>query len=604
MTDSYGGSQQEPTGDTSRETTESTTEATPDTTSGTASGTASDSSAPTGGSTAPLGSTTSTTEAIVDNARSVRDDFLYGDDRAILNPPNWASQSSSQLYNGAVNDNDPGFADSMGQTWTHHGTELSHVADALYEAITQLSGVWVGEGSGAAQGALIGVANASSTAGDAARTMGQRMSQQAAAAAEVKKMPPPKDFDYTSEIDKLLSGHPAAMSVNDIKAELDAAQAVRAEQQRYMDEYTRAMSEVDSSTPSFAPESIGVKPAAGANHASSPSSVAGGGVNVTGGGASLTGAQGTIDAASATGARTGAPVAGGAGASSFAGGNASHNMTSAPVPPGSVAATGSSAVSAQASGPSAAGLAGGAALGAGAGLAGARALAKGGRAGAKQGGKHRAQRDQQHEAQGASTEATEATQAAEARQAGAQSIDAPETGAVRHAEQEPPRQVPGANWQPPEVGVATQGVSQGTPVQQGSWQLPQTGAPAAQGPQGQPLAAGATTGTADHVAAGPEAGQVTASTDNSAAQPTAGQSQQQLQAHQAQQAANQAGPVAPMQSHPHGSGAGAGAGAAGVDASDTEHEQASYLIEPDPDDLFGPTDTATAGVIGAEFEDD
>ncbi|MPY79166.1 MAG: hypothetical protein GEV04_11865 [Actinophytocola sp.] len=510
---------------------------------------ASDTSAPTGGSV--LGGRSSSTEAIVDSARSVRDDFTYGDDRAILNPPNWASQSSTQLYNGAVNDNDPGFADSMGQTWNHHGTELGHVADALYEAINELGGVWVGQAAGAAQGALVGVANASSTAGDAARTMGKRMSQQAAAAAEVKKMPPPKDFDYNAELDKLLAGHPAAMSVSDIKSELDASQAVRAEQQRYMDEYTRAMSEVDSTTPSFGPDSIGMKPVASGTYASSSTAAAGGGVNVTGGGASLAGARGAIDAAQAPGAKTGAPVAGGAGGALFAGGNAGHGMTAAP---GSVAATGSSAVSAQASGPGSAGLLGGAALGAGVGLAGARALAKGGRSG----GKHSAARQQEREA--AEAQAAEEAAAAETTVADAQYGEPPT------------QQAAGVSWQPP----------------QGQ----------------QPLAAGATTGAADSAAAAPEAGQVTASTDNSAsAQQAAGQQQpQQLTPQQQAQAASQAGPVAPMQGH--GPAPGSGAGAAGVDAGDVEHEQASYLIEPDPDDVFGPTDTATAGVIGAELEDD
>ncbi|MPY83732.1 MAG: hypothetical protein GEV00_10505 [Actinophytocola sp.] len=504
MTDPYGGAQPEPTG------------------------------APSGGMSGVLGGPSSESQAIVDSARGVRDDFQYGDDRVILNPPNWASQSSMQLYHGAVTGNDPGLADAMGQSWHHHGTELRHVADTIYEAITELSGVWVGEASAAAQGALIGVANASGTAGDAARTMGQRMSQQAAAAAEVKKMPPPKDFDYNTELDKLLSGHPAAMSATDLKAELDAAQAVRAEQQRYMDEYTRAMSEIDGATPSFGPESIGMKPVNG-SYASGQGVGPGGSMNVVGGGASLTGAQGTIGAATAAGVPNGVPAAGGANGGSFAGGNLGQ-PTSAPVPPGSAAAYGTSAVTAQASGPSAAGLAGGAALGAGAGLAGARALAKGGR-------KRRAAREEQPEAvEAAPTEATEA----------------------QPAEQE---------YAEPHTGELSQ--------------------------PGQPLAAGATTGVASG-ATEQHAGQVAASTDDGAAAQAVTQQQQQ---HLNAQAAGQGGAVAPMQPHPPASGGG-GAGAAGVDTGDTEHEQPSYLIEPDPDDVFGPTDRATTGVIGAEFEDD
>jgi hypothetical protein len=51
----------------------------------------------------------------------------------------------------------------------------------------------VDEGAAAAQGALVGIANSGSQASGAAHAMASRLSQQASAAAEVKKMPKPKN---------------------------------------------------------------------------------------------------------------------------------------------------------------------------------------------------------------------------------------------------------------------------------------------------------------------------------------------------------------------------------------------------------------------------
>lgn len=72
----------------------------------------------------------------------------------------------------------------------------------------------------------------------------------------------------------MLAGGPAAM-VADMKAQADEAKSVHAQQVQYFNAYTQAMSEVDDSTPSFGPESLGLPPdgAIGATKASS--SVAG-----------------------------------------------------------------------------------------------------------------------------------------------------------------------------------------------------------------------------------------------------------------------------------------------------------------------------------------
>ncbi|WP_233573746.1 hypothetical protein [Amycolatopsis panacis] len=211
---------------------------------------------PSGGSVVPLGSNSS--QSIVNAARSSSGGFEMGGDRAIANPPNWNSQASQQLFNGAVTDNDPGTAEATGQHWSKHGTELKRTADELYNAIAELGNAWVGEGAASAQGALVAIANSGSQASDAAHTMADRMAKQAAAAAEVKKMPAPREFDPKQAMAAALAGGPAAM-VADQKAQADAADDVKAQQVAFFNAYTEAMTDVDGSTPSFGPESLGMK---------------------------------------------------------------------------------------------------------------------------------------------------------------------------------------------------------------------------------------------------------------------------------------------------------------------------------------------------------
>lgn len=213
------------------------------------------------GSAVPLGDSSDVSQ-IVESARGREDGFAYGDDRAIDNRPNWAAHESEQLYRYATVDNVPGTAEASGQAWAGHSRDLQQAADDLYNAISALGVAWVGQGAGAAQGALVGIANSSSQASGAARTMSNRLVQQAAAAAEVKKMPTPVEFDPAAETAAMLAGGPAAM-VKDMKIKADAARDVKAQQVAYLEAYTNSMAEIDSATPSFGPESIGLKPLMG-----------------------------------------------------------------------------------------------------------------------------------------------------------------------------------------------------------------------------------------------------------------------------------------------------------------------------------------------------
>ncbi|WP_410666580.1 hypothetical protein [Amycolatopsis sp. cmx-4-68] len=248
------------------------------------------------GSLVPLGEN-SASQNIVADARGRSDGFDMGSDRAIANPPNWNAQASQQLYNGAVNNNDPGTAEATGQAWAHHGSELKAASDHLYNAISELGNAWVGRGAAGAQGALVAIANSGSQASEAAHTMSDRLARQAAAAAEVKKMPAPKDYDPKQAMAAALAGGPAAL-IADQKAQADAANDVKAQQVAFFNAYTKSMSEVDSSTPSFGPESLGMKPTPSHN------SVSFGGVNSVGSMGSvgsLPGAGGAVFASSGAG---------------------------------------------------------------------------------------------------------------------------------------------------------------------------------------------------------------------------------------------------------------------------------------------------------------
>jgi hypothetical protein len=218
------------------------------------------------GSLVPLGDN-SASQNIVADARGRSDGFDMGSDRAIANPPNWNAQASQQLYDGAVNNNDPGTAEATGHAWAHHGTELKQASDHLYNAISELGNAWVGRGAAGAQGALVAIANSGSQASEAAHTMSDRLARQATAAAEVKKMPAPKDYDPKQSMAAALAGGPAAL-IADQKAQADAANDVKAQQVAFFNAYTESMSEVDGSTPSFGPESLGMKPTGSHNSVS------------------------------------------------------------------------------------------------------------------------------------------------------------------------------------------------------------------------------------------------------------------------------------------------------------------------------------------------
>jgi hypothetical protein len=362
------------------------------------------------GSAVPLGDSSATSD-IVAQARNRSDGFDIGGDRAIVSTPNWNNQESEQLYRGATQNNDPGTAEATGHVWTSHAQELSQASNDLYTAISELGAVWIGQGAAAAQGALVGIANSSSQASEAAHTMASRMAQQAAAAAEVKKMPAPKNYDPASAMTAALAGGPAAM-IADQKVQADAAADVKAQQVAFFNAYTKSMSDVDGSTPSFGPESLGMKPMTGNGGSSKFNQV--GGFTPAGGMSGL-GHGGSEGGFNTTGPVFGEHGSGAAarefGSGSFAGsglgpdsghfsqagftpaagpGAAGGVPASAPgVGSGAFSASSASASAAAAmtAGPSAGGGVGQAlglgALGGGLGIAGGRALSRGNRSGGK-----------------------------------------------------------------------------------------------------------------------------------------------------------------------------------------------------------------------------
>ncbi|WP_024875408.1 hypothetical protein [Saccharomonospora piscinae] len=314
---------------------------------------------------------------IVARARGRADGFDYGVDRAIGSRPNWAANESERLYAFGTVNNEPGTAEELGQTWGRHGGELTRIADDLYNAISELGSAWIGEGAGAAQGSLVGIANSSAQASEAARTMQDRLAQQAAAASKLKSMPEPKEFDPGAETAAMLSGGPAAM-IKDLKEQHDASQEVKAQQIAFLEAYTEELAQIDGTTPSFGPESLGLKPLDGG------ASVEAGRLGAMG----TFGVSGTGMGSVAPGAGAPAVVAGGtdavAGGTDGAQGARPHSVSAAA---GTAAGAGSGSAPAPAAG-GGGGLNVGQSLGAAAaggalGYAGARSLSSGKRSGSK-----------------------------------------------------------------------------------------------------------------------------------------------------------------------------------------------------------------------------
>lgn len=507
----------------------------------------------TGGGTMSLGDT-STTDALVERARDVRDDFAYGSDRAIVAVPNWNSRSSTELYHAAVDNNEPAAAEQLAQGWTDAGHGLVRAAQDLYDAISELSGVWVGEASGAAQGTLIGVANANSTAGDAAVAMGKRMHDQAMAAAEAKaKMPPPVEFEPQQELQRVLLGHPGAMALEDLQAKAAEAQGVQNAQQRIMDIYTRQLADVDSATPNFGPESLGMRPVAGGRYGVGPALAPAGSFDVTG---SVTDAGGRVEAVVANTVDVGARGVESAAEVVDDQLEVLPDAEGTPVVAGPIALSGTAQVSTAGSGPGLGAMLGLGALGAGVGAAGARALSK-------------------------SRKSTPAPSAAEPAAAAA---------AV------PAQSVPVSNV--PETGAAPLPEAQPVPEEALGPVVPE-----------KPLAPGAVTAAADpgSIPGAAESGVAPS------AQPVASPPAQPGAAANQAAAAGMAPPMAPMapmapMTPAAGAAGSAGAGSAGEGAAaqsaEDELPSHSYVIEPDPDELFGIGEAITTGVIGEAPEVD
>ncbi|MBB5853460.1 WXG100 family type VII secretion target [Amycolatopsis umgeniensis] len=330
---------------------------------------------------------------IVSSARGRSDGFEIGADRAITNPPNWESAPTSQeLWDQANVGNDPSTATSISQSWTSHGSKLSQASNDLYNAISELGAAWIGQGAASAQGSLVAIANSGSQASEAAHSMSDRLQKQADAATKVKLMPKPTNYTPEGALGAALAAGPVGM-ITDQKPLADQDKEVRAEQARFLEAYTKEMSEVDGSTPSFGPESLGMKPTATHNSASfsGVGNVGGGGLN-SGAVSGTPVLAGTHGYGGAQGGSPAAAVHGGpdSGVFSQAGYNpAAGNLPASGVAPGPGAGMASGAGApmaphAPASGGSGLGQALTAAgLGGGLGYAGAKALGQGNKSGAK-----------------------------------------------------------------------------------------------------------------------------------------------------------------------------------------------------------------------------
>jgi hypothetical protein len=181
-----------------------------------------------------------------------------GDDRAIGDTPNWDGFDTVELYDFATKNNSPTTADDLGRAFNTGGNSLADAANGLLDAVTALDGVWSGVAAESARKALAPLAQAAGLAGQTAQMMGVQMSQQSVAATEVRKLPPPEEFDHQQSLNAMVTGGPLAMQ-KDMKAQKDAADATKREQITYLNTYTSSLVNVDAQTPSFVPpkETIG-----------------------------------------------------------------------------------------------------------------------------------------------------------------------------------------------------------------------------------------------------------------------------------------------------------------------------------------------------------
>lgn len=186
------------------------------------------------------------------------DDVRMGDDRAITDTPNWMTYPSSQLYSMATEQNTPTTADTLGQAFNTGGNDLADAANRLLSAVSKLDNAWTGVAADSARNALTPLASAAGGAGTSAQLMSAQMSQQSAAAAEVRKLPAPQEFNVDQALTAALTGGLPALQA-DLKAQKDAADAVKREQVSYLTAYTSSLAAVDAQTPSFIapPPSIG-----------------------------------------------------------------------------------------------------------------------------------------------------------------------------------------------------------------------------------------------------------------------------------------------------------------------------------------------------------
>jgi hypothetical protein len=174
-----------------------------------------------------------------------------GDDRAIGSTPNWSAMTSTELHTAATQRNSPDTADSLGRAFNEGGNRLADAANRLLAAVGKLDAAWSGKAADAARGALAPLAESAGQAGVAAQLMGAQMARQTAAAQEVRKLPPPKEFDYQGELRMALANPNPIAGLADMQAKKVEADAVKREQVAFLNAYTQTMSAVDGQMPSF-----------------------------------------------------------------------------------------------------------------------------------------------------------------------------------------------------------------------------------------------------------------------------------------------------------------------------------------------------------------
>jgi hypothetical protein len=162
----------------------------------------------------------------------------------------WWGYTSHELYVFATDCNSPEMVTTAVDQWWSKANALRDTSTALLNDVGGVMSTWRGVAADKARAILEPLALWSGAAAGNADRLRQNLRKAGDAAAHLKGMPRPvEEFNLQAELDIALAGSPAAAA--DLNARQLQAQAVKAEQVRYLEQYEATMAAVYDALPDF-----------------------------------------------------------------------------------------------------------------------------------------------------------------------------------------------------------------------------------------------------------------------------------------------------------------------------------------------------------------